>query len=545
MSRKTKTPKEHNAVYRKVDQWFCMSVRGTNIRTELFAGLLMFLEVVCMSAVSAQLIAENAYIASYTTVYFGIMLVSAIGSILMGVLCNAPLIQSVSMGAVTMIVSTLSGYMGLTISNVLMIILISNLIYLIVMVSNPLRSFFAKAIPDSVRKALPAALGAYLIIYALSQFHIFGITPHNYSATLESMAAAGDALPWWGLNSLSFGLDNAAPYGWYVTTAVITAIVGFILMAVFQARRSKHAAIKVFLITLLVFAALWVIRGVFMDYYFYAFMTPAYGGMYFYDSTARISSEFNASLLFKSLTEGFDFSRYVNYQQYLQANALGVSMDQVTVDCTGRLIGIVATSVLSFLALGISETGAGLHASAFTAEAVDENGRIIYQSNPHFGKFGKICDVYSVNAFSSIVGSLLGGGPVAVRGESIVGAKEGAKTGLAAIVSGILCIAALFTVGFCGVFMNGMVVFGILIFTAMMLLCSFRNCDLSDAGNAAVFLVTVAAAAFTQNLGTAVLAGIVLNTVTKLLTGKVKELTAGSYILSVLAVALYILTKTL
>ena len=133
MSRKKKLPSEHNAVYRAVDRWFCLSQRGSNIKTEIYAGLLMFLEVICMAAVSAQLIADKAYISSYTTVYFGIMLVSTIGTVLVGLLCNAPLIQSLSMGGVTLIVSTLTGYMGLTLAdrlrkqgNLLDIIFISN-----------------------------------------------------------------------------------------------------------------------------------------------------------------------------------------------------------------------------------------------------------------------------------------------------------------------------------------------------------------------------------------------------------------------------------
>ena len=543
MSRKKKLPSEHNAVYRAVDRWFCLSQRGSNIKTEIYAGLLMFLEVICMAAVSAQLIADKAYISSYTTVYFGIMLVSTIGTVLVGLLCNAPLIQSLSMGGVTLIVSTLTGYMGLTLANVMMIALISNGIYLIVMLVPPLRRFFAGAVPAQVKKALPAAMGAYLLVYVLSQFGVFGVEAHNYSDVLEKMAAAGDALRWWGLNTTSLSLDNIAGLGWYVSNAVITSLVAFGLYTVFQARKRKHAASLSLLFALLVYVVLWVIRGNFMDYYYYAFITPAYGGMYFYDSIPRIYSEFKASMLFQSISDGLSFLRYENYQKYLESKALGVSIKEVTVNVTPELILICVTSVLSFLVLGVSETAAGFHAAAFAGDAYDEDGKVIYQSNPHFGRVGKVLDVYTVNAVSSVIGCVLGAGPVAVRGESAVGAKEGGKTGLSALIAGLLCGVSLWTVAFSGLFMNGAVVFGILAFVALTLLMSFKNCDFSSAANAMPFLVTVGAAALTQNLGTAVLLGIALDTLTKLLSGKAKEIHVGSYVYTLLAIALVILTN--
>ena len=545
MSKKTKAPHEHNAVYRAIDRWFCMGERGTNIKTEIFAGILMFLEVACMAAVSAQLItnAASAFIKSYTTVYFGIMLISVIGTALVGLLCNAPLIQSVSMGGVILIASTLSGYYGLTPANVLMIALIANGVYLLVTLVSPARRFFANAIPKQIKLALPAAMGAYLLIYALTQLNVFGSEANNFKSVLESMAAAGDALPWWGVVTTTFGISNAGGLGWYMTAAIITAVVGVGLATILQARKRKHAVSLAFLLTVIVYIALWVIRGNFMDYYYYAFMTPAYGGMYFYDSVPRISSEFNASLLFKSITEGMDFSKYDAYQRYLESKVLGVSMNEVTVATTGKLILIGIITGLSFLALGVSETAAGLHGSAYASSAYDETGEIVFQRNPHFGRLGKVLDVYSINALSSTLGCVLGAGPVMVRGESAVGGKEGGKTGLAALIAAVLCAVAIYTVAFSGLFMNGIAVFGILIFVALTLLRSFQNCDFTDSASALPFIVTVGASALTQNLGTAVLLGIVLDTVTRLFSGKTKEIHAGSYMLSVLAIGLYILTK--
>lgn len=522
--------KQPSLLYEVIDDMFLLTKRGTNIKTELYAGMLMFFETICMSAVCAQLIASRAGIASFSTVYFGMMLMTVCGTILTGLICNAPVIQSMSMGTVVLIISTMSTYLGMTLSNVLLIAMVSNVIYLVVMLIPPLRKFVSNAVPSQIKKALPAALGAYLLVYVLTQLNVFGITTNNYNTVLESMAAAGDALPYWGVNTYSFTAENAAFGGWYAQTAIITAMVGFTAMTVLHARKLKHATILSFVITLLVFVAMWLIRGNFMDYYFYAFITPSYGSMYFYDSIQRIFGEFQATMFLKPLTEGTDFTGYVNYLTYLESQATGLPMDQITVDATSKIVMAVVTTALSFLTLGVSENTAAIHGSAFAAKAYDENGEVAYMENPALGFLGRILNLHSVSALISAVGCALGCGPVAIRPETAVGGKEGGKTGLAALVAGCLALVALFNLVFSAIFFNGIVVFGILLFVALSLMESFRDCDFSDTTSAIPFIATVAAAAVTQNLANGILLGIALDTAVKLVSGRIRQIHPGAWV---------------
>ncbi len=527
--------KEHNGVYRAVDGFFRLTERGTNIKTEIFAGLLMYFEVVCMTAVASQMIASQAGIASFSTVYFGIMLMTVISTILMGLICNAPLMQSVSMGSVVLIVSTMGTNLGMTLSNVLFIAMISNAIYLVAMVIPPVRKFISEAVPQQIKKAMPAALGAYLLVYGLSQLNLFGSTTYNYNAVLESMAAAGDALPHWGTTLVDFGMENAAFGGWYAQAAIITAAVAFLSMTILHARRFKHATILSFLITVVVYAAMWVLRGNFMDYYLYAFITPAYGGMYFYDGIQRIWGEFSATMLAKPLTEGMDFTKYVNYLTYLEAQAQGVSMDQVTVDATGKIVALIGTTAASFLVLGVSETAASVRSYAYAAGVEDPK---TITANPHLGGIGKILDAYSINALCSSVGCALGMGPMTVRPENVVGAQEGGKTGLAAIVAGLLAIISVFNLVLAGLFLDGIIVMGMLLFVAVTLLGSIRDCDFSSPGASVPFLATVAAAAVTQNLAMAILLGIALDTLVRFLDFRAEKIKIGSIVLTLVFAAL-------
>ena len=534
--------KQPSLLYEVIDDMFLLTKRGTNIKTEIYAGALMFFEVICMSAVCAQLIASQAGIASFSTVYFGMIFMTVCGTILTGLICNAPVIQSMSMGTVVLIVSTMSTYLGMTLSNVLFIAMVSNAIYLVFMVIPPLRSFISNAVPKQIKKALPAALGAYLLVYVLTQLNVFGITTNNYNTVLESMAAAGEALPYWGVNTYSFTAENAAFGGWYAQQAIITAMVGFTAMAVLHARKIKHATILSFLITLLVFVGLWLVRGNFMDYYYYAFVTPSYGSMYFYDSIQRIFGEFEATMLLKPITEGMDFSKYVTYLTYLESQTIGLPMDQITVDATGNIAMAVATTALSFLTLGVSETAAGIHGSAFAAKAYDEDGNVVYMDNSGLGLLGKVLNLHNMTALVSTVGCALGVGPVAIRPETAVGGKEGGKTGLAALVAGALSIVAIFNLVFSAVFLNGIIVFGIALFVALSLLESFKDCDFTDSTSAIPFIATVAAAAVTQNLATGILLGVALDTVMKLFGGRFRQIHPGAWVFTLVflaTVALY------
>ena len=522
--------KQPSLLYEVIDDMFLLTKRGTNIKTEFYAGALMFFEVICMSAVCAQLIASQAGIASFSTVYFAMILMTVCGTILTGLVCNAPVIQSMSMATVVLIVSTMSTYLGMTLSNVLFIAMVSNAIYLVVMAVPPLRKFVSNAVPKQIKKALPAALGAYLLVYVLTQLNVFGITTNNYNTVLEGMAAAGEALPYWGVNTYSFTAENAAFGGWYAQEAIITAMVGFTAMTVLHAKKFKHATILSFGITLVVFVAMWLIRGNFMDYYFYAFITPSYGSMYFYDSIQRIFGEFEATMFLKPITEGMDFSKYVTYLTYLESQATGLPMDQVTVDATGSIVMAVVTTALSFLTLGVSETAAGIHGSAFAAKAYDEDGNVVYMEHPGLGIVGKILNLHAMTALVSTIGCALGMGPVTIRPETAVGGKEGGKTGLAALVAGALSIVALFNLVFSALFLNGIVVFGILLFVALSLLESFRDCDFTDSISAIPFIATVAAAAVTQNLVNGILLGVALDTVVKLLGGKAKQIHPGAWV---------------
>lgn len=540
-----KPPKEHCAAYKAVDKFFCLSERGTNIKTEIFAGMLLFFEVICFMMVNAELVSSSVSdITQYYQVYFATIIISAASSVLIGLACNAPFVQSVSLGMSVLIISIYGQSSGLTYANVMAIALVSNLIYFLVMVIKPAREFIFNAIPVQVRKALPAAMGAFLVVYVLVQCNILTLTSADFTGDLDKMAAAGDPISYFGLNYITIAL-NTDKANWYGYMPVITGLISFALMLVLKAFKRKHATIISFGVGLLIYLIMWVIRGNFMDYYLYAFITPSYGSMYFYDSLSRISKLFNSQLFMSAFNSGFDFSAYISQLTADKAELLGVAVEEVSINGGLEVFSLFLVSALSFLVLGISETGAAVCGSGYISGSLDEEGRYLNKSQPLFGKVGGYVNVYSVNALSSVAGCIMGAGPVVVRPESAVGADEGGKTGLTAIVAGLLFIVALFDLVFSGVFINGMVVYGILIFVGLSMLTAMKNCDFSSVNSALPFLLTVVISAVTLNLATAVAIGIIVDTLVKALSLKFREVKLGTWILTAFMLLVVVLQLTL
>lgn len=520
--KKEKKEKKHCAAYRAVDRYFGLSARGTNIKTEIYAGILMCIEVACFMMVMAYMLTNATDdIAQYTPIYYAIALVSVISTILMGVVCNAPFVQSLSLGMVVLIISLFGNYAGLTYANVMAIALVSNLIYMVVMLIRPAREFIFNAVPEGLRKVMPAALGAFIIVYALIETNIFSVNTTDFSGNL---GAAGDPVSFFGFSYITFNLDTSDIANFYTYMPIVMAIVAFIVMAVLKNYKIKHATIISFGVSLLVYLVCWAIRGNFTDYNLYAFFTPSYAG-YMHYNTAGLSRMFNSQLLWNAFETGFDFS------------ALSESIGMAGV------IGVILASVVSFLVIGVSETGAAVCGHGYLTDGLEENGRAKYAGGHSFllerakaAKIASCANVYTINALSSVIGCAIGGGPVAVRAESAVGGAEGGKTGLSAIIAGLLLIVAVFNTFFNGIFINGTIVCGLMLYVGMMLLTSLKHVDFSDSSTALPALLMVVVTAVSANLTAGVAVGIVTYTLFKALRLKFKEIGIGTAVLTAIMV---------
>jgi AGZA family xanthine/uracil permease-like MFS transporter len=139
--------------------------------------------------------------------------------------------------------------------------------------------------------------------------------------------------------------------------------------------------------------------------------------------------------------------------------------------------------------------------------------------------------------FSATVGSSTSGAYI----ESAAGVREGARTGLAAVVTGLLFAATLFFIPLVQPLQSLAYAYGpALIAVGVLMMASVREIDFADPTEAVPAFATLAMMVFTYNIANGLTAGLILYPVLKVAAGRGRELTAGAVLLGLLCLVYYV-----
>lgn len=156
------------------------------------------------------------------------------------------------------------------------------------------------------------------------------------------------------------------------------------------------------------------------------------------------------------------------------------------------------------------------------------------------GNFPRIERPMTVDAIACIVSGLVGTSTSGAYIESAVGIREGARTGLAAITTAAWFTLSLFFIPLVEPLQQLRFAYGpALIAVGVLMLDSVRRIDFADLTELAPAFVTIAMMTFTYNIANGLTAGLVLHPLMKLLTGRAREVKAGSAVLAALCVVYY------
>jgi AGZA family xanthine/uracil permease-like MFS transporter len=157
------------------------------------------------------------------------------------------------------------------------------------------------------------------------------------------------------------------------------------------------------------------------------------------------------------------------------------------------------------------------------------------------GNFPDIEKPMLVDAASCVFASVVGTSTSGAYIESAAGVREGARTGLAAVVTGLLFAASLFFIPLVAPLQHLSYAYGpALIAVGVMMMASVTKIDFVDPTEAVPAFATVAMTVFTYNIANGLTAGLVLYPVLKVLTGRGRELNAGSIVLALACLVYYV-----
>ena len=145
------------------------------------------------------------------------------------------------------------------------------------------------------------------------------------------------------------------------------------------------------------------------------------------------------------------------------------------------------------------------------------------------------------DAVATCTGALLGTSTVTTFVESSTGISEGARTGLSAVVTGILFLLACVLAPIAGIIPSAATA-PALIIVGMFMIGNVTKLDWSDVEVALPCFITIVTMPFAYSISDGIGFGMISYVIIKLCRGKVKEIPVLMYVLSALFVAMYILS---
>jgi AGZA family xanthine/uracil permease-like MFS transporter len=157
------------------------------------------------------------------------------------------------------------------------------------------------------------------------------------------------------------------------------------------------------------------------------------------------------------------------------------------------------------------------------------------------GNFPQIERPMTVDAIACIVSGLVGTSTSGAYIESAVGIREGARTGLAAVTTASLFALSLFFIPLVEPLQQLRFAYGpALIAVGVLMLDSVRRIDFTDLTELAPAFATITMMVFTYNIANGLTAGLLLHPLMKLLTGRAREINAGSAVLAAMCLVYYV-----
>jgi adenine/guanine/hypoxanthine permease len=186
--------------------------------------------------------------------------------------------------------------------------------------------------------------------------------------------------------------------------------------------------------------------------------------------------------------------------------------------------------LLTLFLMGFLDTLGTLVGVGAAGKMIDEKG--------HFPNIEKPMMVDAAACvFSALVGTSTSGAYI----ESATGIREGARTGLAAVTTALLFLASLFFIPLIEPLQNLRYAYGpALIAVGVLMMGAVRSIDFEDMTELVPAFVTITAMIFTYNIANGLTAGLVLYPLFKVITGRARELKAGSVVLGLLGLVYFV-----
>lgn len=478
--------------------FFKLKERGSDVRTEVFAGLTTFFAMCYIVVVNPNQVAaggatgwlagagaDSAALGQiWNSVYIASLLVAVVGTLLMAFYAKLPFAQACGMGLNSFFCTTfVSGafFAGVDVikgyQSGVVIIFLSGVVFLLLSLTG-LRKYIATAMPECLKKAISAGIGLFIAYIGfqnvgLIQSNQYTISQlYDFHGTIVNSASAFEA--------------------WVTMAPVVLAVVGLVLIAVLEKKHVKGSVI----ISILVVTVL---------YYVTTLTVPTFDlghiGQSFKDfATIGITGIFKA----ESWVNAFS----------------GAHIDGV--------FGAVVL-IITFCLVDMFDTVGTLYGTAAQADMLDENG------DPIDVDKAMMCD-----SIGTVTGAVLGTSTCTTFVESAAGVGAGGRTGLTSVVTAA-CFAVCLFLSPVATLIPSCATAPALIYVGVLMMKGFGKIDMDDVASAVPAFMTVIIMCLSYSISNGIGVGAITYVLITLLTGKYKKKDIVVTIIALLFVARFLL----
>ncbi len=465
-----------------MEKIFKLKENGTTVKTEIVAGVTTFMTMAYIIALNPNLLtnfgAEGA--ALWNGVFLATCIASAVGMFVMAFVANKPFAMAPGMGlnnffAVT--VTNIVGMTGLTYLQsyraALCIILVEGIVFIILSILN-IRDKIVDAIPLGVRLGIGPAIGLMLMNIGL------GSNVGVYSETGGPFFAMRD---FFGALTPSVAQTTMGSGYPVMVLTVVTMFIGLFAIIALDHKGVKGAVLYGMLISSVIY----------------------WGGSFLFLNTNPFASLATASFAppFADLVETtlfkFDFATFLDLGWFT-----------------------AVTLVVTFCIIDMFDTIGTLVGTASRAGMIDEEGNM-----------PNMKEALLADAVGTVAGACTGTSTVTTFVESASGVEAGGRTGLTALTTGILFLACMFIAPVAAI-IPAAATSAALIYVGVLMLSGLQKIDFGDKTQVVPVALMLIGMPISGSIGHAIGIGLISYSVIKYTTGKGKDVSPLTLILSLL-----------
>ena len=464
---------------------FQLKKKGTNLKTEVMAGLTTFMAMVYILMVNAGMFAELGVV-SYGAMYIVTALSAIIGTVLIGLLSGLPLAQAPGMGLNAFFVYTMCFTFKFSYANTLVFILLDGLVFVALTVTGLRKKIFG-AIPETIKKAIPAGIGLFIAFIGLQNAKLV-VPSASTGVTMGSMNLLAD-------------------HTWASLVPLFVVVLGVIAIAAMSKKNVKGAILLGILGSAVLYYAMIGLGAAFGD----ASSKAVFEGV-------KMSNPFDAFKDFGTQAFGKVFTEGFNFAPYIESNGVA------------NFILMLITSALAFCLVDMFDTLGTLYGACKSGNLLDEKGDVPNLNNAMLA-----------DAVATTAGAILGTSTVTTFVESSAGCAAGGKTALTSYVVAILFAIAMFLSPIAQLIPSCATATA-LIYVGVLMMNNVRDIEWSDPAVALPAFLTIAMMPFTYNISFGIGFGLLSYVIIKVCTGKAKEVGVATYVLTAIFLAMFLFT---